>query len=113
MNMNLEEISASVKVAACACAIDGLMSQAEETTMFQLVLKKFPEYQLDNFNSAIDEFFESNDQIEDYLLAITNIEMRYFTLYLCEKSASADGLDFRENFAIQKACLIWGIESNE
>lgn len=111
--MNLDDISASVKVAACVCAIDGLISQAEEAIMFQIVLEKFPDYKIDDFNTAIDDFFESNEQIEDYLIGITNLEMRYFTLQLCEKSASADGLDFRENLAHQKACLIWGIDSNE
>lgn len=111
--MNCDDITASVKVAACVCAIDGLISQSEEEIIFQIVLEKFPEYKLDSFNAAIEDFFESSDQIEDYLTAITNQEMRNFTMHLCKKSASADGLDFRENLAIQKACLIWGIENNE
>ena len=111
--MEFHEISASVKVAACVCARDGLISQAEETTMFKIVGEKFSGYSIDLFNAIINEFFDSNDQIETYLQAITDIEIRKFTLYLAKNSACADGLDFRENIAIQKAYLTWGIEPNE
>lgn len=111
--MEFHEISASIKVAACVCARDGLISHAEETMMFKIISEKFSGYSLDQFNSVIDEFFNSNDQIENYLQAITNTEIREFTLYLAKNSACADGLDFRENIAIQKAYLTWGIEPNE
>lgn len=110
---DLDKVSAAIKVAACICARDGLISQAEETVMFQLVSEKYLSFTIDFFNIAIDDFFNSENQIEDYLECITDLEMRKFTLFLSKKSASADGLDFRENIAIQKASFIWGIELNE
>ena len=42
------------------------------------------------------------DQIEDYLALIENDELRQFTLELSEMSASADGLDPRENIALER-----------
>ena len=111
--MNPDQIPACIKVAACICALDGLISEAEEEMMFKLVLEKVPEYQLEQFNQVIDEFFDSTDQIEDYLCRIKNPEARKFTLYLSEASASADGLDLRENIALQKAHIIWTGMPNE
>jgi len=110
--MDIDQISDCIKVAACICARDGLISQAEEEMMFKLVLEKIPKYQLEQFNHVIDEFFDSTDQIEDYLRKITTLELRKFTLYLSEVSASIDGLDVRENIALQKAYLIWGEHSS-
>jgi len=111
--MDIDQISACIKVAACICARDGLISQAEEEMMFKLVLEKIPEYQLEQFNQVIDEFFDSTDQIEDYLRKITTPEIRKFTLHLSEVSASVDGLDIRENIALQKAHIIWMEMPNE
>lgn len=110
-DMSQNEILDCVKVAICVCAIDGLISQTEEQILFQLISSKFPEFSRDIFNLVIDDFFESSNQIEDYLNKVHSLAMREFTLSLCKESASADGLDFRENLAIQKACLIWGLQS--
>jgi len=111
--MELGRISASVKVALCVCALDGLISESEEAMIFQLVSEKFSEYRIDDFNAVIEEFFDSKDQIEDYLQAVIDPEMRNFTLYLAEASASIDGLDIRENIALQKAFLIWDGAAHE
>jgi len=111
--MDLDQISACIKVAASICARDGLISQAEEEMMFKLVSEKIPNYQLDQFNHVIDEFFDSTEQIEDYLSKISNPEVRKFTLQLSEVSASVDGLDIRENIALQKAHLVWAGASHE
>lgn len=110
--MEINEISAGIKIAACICAKDGLISQAEEEMMFHLISEKLPEYKIAKFNVVIDEFFDSTDQIEDYLKAISGPETRKFILHLAEVSASVDGLDIRENIALQKAYLIWGLEAS-
>ena len=106
--MKNSDVSVSVKIAACICGRDGLISQAEEQKMFQLISNKFPEFSLDYFDTAINEFFDSDDQIEDYLSKVNDQEMRQFILGLAEASASVDGLDIRENIALQKAYQIWG-----
>ena len=111
--MDLDQVSACIKVAACICARDGLISQAEEEMMFKLVSEKIPDYQLDQFNHVIDDFFDSTDQVEEYLSKISSPEIRKFALYLSEVSASVDGLDIRENIALQKAHIIWMEIPNE
>lgn len=102
-----------LKIAACVCGKDGIISQAEEDMMFQLVSTKYTEFSLDDFNSIIDDFFDSEKQIEDYLLEITDPETRHFVLELSAKSASADGLDIRENIALNKIAILWDININE
>jgi len=106
--MTNNSVSGCLKIAACICGRDGLISHAEEQKMFELISQKFPDFSIGEFEVAIDEFFDSGDQIEDYLLAIDDIDMRQFTLNLAEASASVDGLDIRENIALQKAYQIWG-----
>ena len=77
--------------------------------MFKLLMKQFPQCNQSMFEVALTEFFDSNDQIEDYLALIEDEAIRQFTLALSESSASADGLETRENIALEKAYLFWGI----
>jgi len=105
--MNQNKISEAVKVAICICAEDGLVSESEEAMVYQLISEKFPDYSKDAFIKAVDDFFSSKLQIEDYLAAITDREMQKFTLELSKVSAGIDGLDFRENVAIEKASMYW------
>lgn len=106
--MSSDACKACIKVAACICAKDGIISDAEEHAMYSLLVERFPEIDEATFDNAIDEFFDSEDQIEDYLSRIGDQELRKFTLYLAEISAGADGLDTRENIALEKAYVIWG-----
>ena len=104
------ELSAIIKVAACICGKDGLISSSEEEMMFSLISEKFSDFTLNDFNKTLDEFFESDDSIEDFLEEIVTDELKHFTLQLSEKSASADGLNLLENIALQKAYAYWGIK---
>jgi len=107
-----ESINACIKIAACVCGKDGIISAAEEREMFRLLVEMFPECDQNMFESALTEFFDSNDHIEDYLELINDVALRQFTLELAENSASADGLETRENIALEKVYLIWGIDRN-
>jgi hypothetical protein len=107
--MAVENINYCIKVAACICAKDGIISEAEEHTMFQVLAEKFPECDKGVFELALTEFFDSDDQIEDYLGLIKDERLRKFTLLLAETSAGADGLDIKENIALEKAYLLWGV----
>jgi len=111
--MSLKSITNSILVAACICGKDGVISQMEEEKMFQLAVEEFPGYQFEEFQAVIDEFFDSSKQIEEYLEAIRDPTSRKFTLELAKESASVDGLDARENIALQKAYLIWEVTPNE
>ena len=80
--------------------------------MFRLLVERFPECDQNMFESALTEFLDSNDQIEDYLAIIEGETLRQFTLELAEISASADGLEIRENIALEKVYMIWGDDRN-
>ena len=110
--MSTNELSACIRIAACICAKDGVISEVEEQTMFRLLTEQFPDFSAENFESALTEIFDSNQQIEDYLALVDDKALRRFTLDLAESSASADGLDIKENIALEKAYLIWGMKNN-
>ena len=107
--MNSRDPIACVKVAACICAEDGIISKAELQKMFEILSERFSKFSFESFEKAIDDFFDSGSQIEEFLDAIDNQELRHFALRLSELSAAADGLDTRENVALEKAHLVWGI----
>jgi hypothetical protein len=98
----------AVKVAASVCGMDGVISEAEENKIYELVINESKTFSKERFNKALDEFFDSNDQIEDYLKNINSVNHKEFTIKLCELSASADGLDIKENIALHKVKLILG-----
>lgn len=104
----MDDPSACLKVAACICATDGVISEAEERTLVRIFRTRYPDFNDDDIERALIEFFDSDNQIEDFLALVKDQELRNFTLRLAEESASADGLDIRENIALNKAYLIWG-----
>jgi predicted outer membrane protein len=106
--MSSKELSASIKIAACICGKDGVISRLEEETIYKLISSQYPEIDKEYFDNVIDEFFDSNEHIEDYLSQINDEPLKKFTLELAEKSASADGLALEENIALKKAQIIWG-----
>ncbi|MEH6639258.1 MAG: hypothetical protein V7717_08300 [Porticoccaceae bacterium] len=110
--MSINTLSACTWIAACICAKDGVISEVEEQTMFRILDERFPDFNAEYFESALTEYFNSNRQIEDYLALVDDKVLRRFALDLAELSASADGLDVRENIALEKAYLIWGIKNN-
>ncbi len=111
-DMSVESLKVSIKIAACICGKDGIISQIEEQKMFQMLTEKFPEFNKDIFETALTEFFDSKDQIEDYLTLLDDEDTRQFTLKLGEVSAAADSLVTAENIALEKAYLFWGIKRN-
>jgi hypothetical protein len=110
--MEQENISSIVKVAICICAQDGLVSETEENKVYELIAKRFPNYPQESFKVAVDEFFSSELQIEDYMTKITDPELQKFTFQIAKESATSDGLDIRENIAVVKAVNFWNL-SNE
>jgi hypothetical protein len=70
-------------------------------------MSKSPDMTRRDFDTYMDEFFDSDEQIEDYIRQIGDRSLRDFVISLAEKSASADGLDPRENVALQKILAVW------
>ena len=81
--------------------------------MFQMLTEKFPSFDMELFESTLTEFFDSDDQIEDYLKLLDDEDLRLFTLELAEISASADQLKAKENIALEKAYLIWEVNRDD
>mgnify|MGYP000223824850 CR=1 FL=1 len=100
--MDINNLDIAVKIAACVCGKDGVISQLEEEAIISNVILEYPNYSIIRFNRVIDEFFEEDQQIEDYLLQISGLNLSDFTIKLCEISASSDGLDTKENIALDK-----------
>ncbi|TKF53088.1 hypothetical protein FCV63_18975 [Vibrio lentus] len=96
----------AAKVAACVCGRDGLISEAEEKKIYELIKERDKGYSIVRFNNILDEFFESSYQLENYLDQLSSCSDREFIIKLCEVSASADGLDIKENIALKKVKLI-------
>jgi hypothetical protein len=108
--MNLDNLDIVVKVAACVCGKDGVISQTEEEAILASISSEYPSYSLKRFNQTLDDFFDDDLQLEDYLERISDLSLKTFTINLCEFSASADGLDIKENIALHKVKLILGEE---
>jgi hypothetical protein len=99
-----------IKIVACVCGKDGLISKVEEDAIYYGIKQRMPDYPFERFNEVLDTFFDENYQIEDYLEKIIGSELKHFTINLCDVSASADGLDIKENIALHKVKLILGEE---
>jgi len=108
--MDIKILDVVVKIAACVCGKDGVISQSEEEAILATVISKYQDYSLERFNQTLDDFFDDTLQLEDYLNQVSDINLKKFIINLCEFSASADGLDIKENIALHKVKLILGEE---
>jgi hypothetical protein len=79
VGLEKDDIYTSIKIAACVCGKDGLISFPEEEKIFQLVSEKSPSFTRVQFDQVIDNFFDSVDQIEDYAEIISDPSIRQFT----------------------------------
>jgi len=104
--MDDDLIDYAVKIAACVCGKDGVISQTEEHAIYNYVSSNYVGYSIDRFNNTLDEFFDESHQIEIYLSKITNLNLKNFIIKLCEFSAGSDGLDIRENIALDKVKIV-------
>lgn len=104
-----KEVEMCIKVAACICAKDGVISQSEEDALYKCVVEKHPLLKEEEFDSVMSEFINSTNQLEHYLSLVEDVDVRKFALYVAKTSASADGLDIAENLAYKKACAICGV----
>jgi len=105
--MDNKTISACINLAACICGKDGIISKIEEDKIFELIAIEFPQITSQSFDAIMDDFFNSNYQIETYASHLKDESLHDFVLNLAEVSASADGLDFKENIALQKLRRLW------
>jgi hypothetical protein len=55
--MNIDNLDVVVKVAACVCGKDGVISQKEEEAILATISLEYPSYSLIRFNQTLDNFF--------------------------------------------------------
>jgi len=110
----MNEAINSIKLSACISAQDGVISTRELDTCYEIASSLFPKLTKDIFDKAIDDFFDENLELEDYLdlLEDCSIEKKA-VLQLCYESAVSDGFEIRENFAFIKACKFFGVSEEE
>jgi hypothetical protein len=109
----MNSVENCINLVACICAKDGVISQVEEDKMFELISKKYTDISFSMFDKVLDIFFESDEQLENYLEKITDKDLQVYALETAKISASIDGLEINENIALSKAAIIWGIEVDE
>jgi hypothetical protein len=103
-----EQEEACLMLVACTCAQDGLISETEEKAFFNELKNNYPNLDEIIFAFYMDKFFSKNQTIEDYVSRVSDYKLRLLTIKLAEKSATADGLDPKENIALEKIKRFWG-----
>lgn len=92
------QIQAQIHLALAICAHDGFISDAEVASLREHYCGagKVTEEELE---TLVDEFFESDFTLAKLFVAVEDKE---FVLDVAAEAASADGLDIRENFALER-----------
>ena len=93
---------------------DGIISEKELSTL-KKEFSRFFSHKLthEQNNKALEDFFSSNDQIEDYLEKINDEELRKPILRLSLITAASDGFDIKENIGYQMSLNIWNLSHEE
>ena len=97
-----------VKLILCISAQDGVISETELDTAYKLINDQFDKISKQKFEELIDEFFNEDYALEEYLLKLNDSDEFQEILKISYKSATSEGLDIRENLAFDKACKHWG-----
>lgn len=94
--MKESDLKPALNLALAICGHDGYLSDTELGVLNEYFCMTYsmPE---DNFVAAVDAFFESEEQLEVLVAAVTDTEA---ALDIAEEAAASDGLDPRENFAL-------------
>ena len=101
--MTMNKVDNIVKLAACICAQDGIISQTELDFMQENIGMFDAEINEKDFNSLIDAYFQEEKTVLDYCNKIDTSSDVDRILQFCLESASSDELDPEENKAYQQA----------
>ena len=89
-------------------AADGYLSEVEIDKAFK-ELSNIYKISKENFDKCVDQFFQEDQNIEDYLSLLKELSEPEIMLEVCYKAAASDDFDIRENFAFTKACMFFEI----
>jgi hypothetical protein len=102
-----------VGLSLCLCAVDGLVSDTEESELKKEIIKTYPNIDINQIENWIDEFFDSDLQIEEYAIAIPDYKSRLLALRIGTCAAASDGLNLKESLSLLKVCSLYGINIKE
>ena len=94
--MKESDLKPALNLALAICGHDGYLSDTELGVLNEYFCTTYSMSE-DNFVAAVDAFFESEEQLEVLVAAVTDTEA---ALDIAEEAAASDGLDPRENFAL-------------
>lgn len=95
------------------CATDGLISNREEEMVLSLFRSKVSDTSEEELQSEVEKFFSGKEQLEDFAKNIKKLELRKLAIFIASRAASSDGLDYRENIALQRLMNIWGLNMDD
>ena len=105
-----KEVKAAFYVCASICGKDGIISELEELTIIQKFMSNFGLNESD-LEQLFEDFFNSKHHIDEYLKRVTTKSLRGLIYEIARVSATSDDLDVRENIALERARLVWGLDS--
>ena len=97
-----EQTRAQINLALAICAHDGLISEAEVASLRSHYCDSGIIAESD-FEQIIEVFFDEEKSLEE---RFSDVDDTGYALQISEEAASADGLDIRENFALQKCYVM-------
>ena len=93
-------------------AADGYLSEVEIDKAYK-ELSNIYKISKENFDRCVDDFFQEDQKIEDYLSLLKELSEPEILLDVCYKAAASDDFDIRENFAFTKACMFFEINPDD
>lgn len=102
-----------IKIALYVACNDGVLSEEEESQLIKSCLISFPSIEKKKIDFWIEEFFEEDLLLENYCDKIAGLEDRLIALKIATETASADGLELRENLALSRVMNYWDIPWEE
>ena len=87
----------SIKLCLCICGYDGFISDIELDTLYRLYNSK-SDLTRAQFDEVVDSYFNSAESLDELF---TIAQPLTDELEIAYKAAGADGLDVRENIALQ------------
>ena len=105
--MKKDQIEIALNICLAVCAQDGLVSDIEEEVLAASFEKEF-KLSKSEFEQVVINFFDSDESIDNYIEKLDDDGLNRKIIDFSEKAASSDGLDLRENIALQKVKMILG-----
>lgn len=105
--MNCEENI--VKIALYISCNDGVLSEEEEVQLVKSSIALFPSIKRESIGAWIEDFFSEDVLLEVYCARVASKGEQLKAIKIAIEAASADGLDPKENLALNQVINLWDI----